>query len=272
MGRAKAFPARSFSFGSRSVFRRALKAGAAFLPVFRRFAARCMIGYLTPGVRLSAGKRGREGKALPHRMTPGAESSGVRRFGCKLRVSVSFGPAHAGRLRPGVAGPSCQRKGLQEQGSVVPGAWLHSASVRARRFSAPLSGLGVRRHVPYLCSSALAGKGITPSSCLRFPGRFSSARAGGGRPPQFASGVKRGSLRARRRARTACPAQACFCDAWAKEGKQGKGDGKGIQGMPKKRHAVFFNFCTKAWMLLWACSRYSSVAFMFSSMAFSQSG
>ena len=123
MGRAKAFPARSFSSGSRPFFRRALKAGAAFLPFFRRFAARCMIGYLTPGVRLSAGKRGREGKALPHCMTPVAESSGVRRFGCKLRVSMSFGPAHAGRLRPGIAGPSCQRKGLQEQGSVVPGAW-----------------------------------------------------------------------------------------------------------------------------------------------------
>ena len=54
---------------------------------------------------------------------PVAESSGVRRSGGNLRESVYFVPAHAGRLRPGVAGPSCQGKGLQEQGKHSTGAW-----------------------------------------------------------------------------------------------------------------------------------------------------
>ena len=67
MGRAKAFPARSFSSGSRPFFRRALKAGAAFLPVFRRFAARCMSGYppRKPSFRRKAGQGG-ESVAAPY--------------------------------------------------------------------------------------------------------------------------------------------------------------------------------------------------------------
>ena len=48
----------------------------------------------------------------------GAERPGIPRAGGNLSVSVHFVPAHAGRLRPGFAGPSCQRKGFQEQGSV----------------------------------------------------------------------------------------------------------------------------------------------------------
>ena len=63
------------------------------------------------------------GKRCRSLWPPVAERPGVRRFGCKLRESVSFVPAHAGRHRPGVAVPSCQRKGLQEQGKHSTGAW-----------------------------------------------------------------------------------------------------------------------------------------------------
>ena len=47
----------------------------------------------------------------------GAERPGIPRAGGNLSVSVHFVPAHAGRLRPGFAGPSCQRKGWQDKGA-----------------------------------------------------------------------------------------------------------------------------------------------------------
>ena len=64
---------------------------------------------------------GRARKALPYRMAAEAERLGIPRSGRHLSVSVSFGPAHAGRLRPGFAGPSCQRKGFQDMGTLYVG-------------------------------------------------------------------------------------------------------------------------------------------------------
>ena len=80
-----------------------------------------------------AGRAG-YGKACRTVWPPDAECSDFPRSGGALRVSVCFVPAHAGRLRPGVAGPSCQGKGWQEQGSVVPGHWRYSALAQAQRF------------------------------------------------------------------------------------------------------------------------------------------
>ena len=81
-----------------------------------------------------AGRAG-GGKGLPTVWPPDADCSDLPRSGGALRVSVCFVPAHAGRFRPGVAGPSCQGKGWQAQGSVVPGTGVILPLLRHNVFS-----------------------------------------------------------------------------------------------------------------------------------------
>ena len=71
-------------------------------------------------------------------LPPAAERPGVRRFGCNFRVSVYFVPAHAGRLRPGVAGPSCIGKGFQEsRGALYRGMGFIPPPRKHNAFSTP---------------------------------------------------------------------------------------------------------------------------------------
>ena len=114
------------------------------------------------------GGQGAAGVAV---LPPAAERPGVRRFGCYLRVSVYFVPAHAGRLRPGVAGPSCQGKGWQEQGSVVPGHWRYSALAQAQRFpQRTIRPLFAEESPSASCCFCLRRNNLF--SALRAPGAF----------------------------------------------------------------------------------------------------
>ena len=106
---------------------------------------------------------GRARKALPYRMAAEAERLGIPRSGRHLSVSVSFGPAHAGRLRPGFAGPSCQRKGFQDMGGAVR---------RCQLYSAPVFGKTVAQRpvFPFVCEGEPCINALGPPAGLQAAG------------------------------------------------------------------------------------------------------